>query len=222
MSPVSAGNGRWRYYVASHLQRGGRGAASPDGLHRIAAAPVEQLVAEALRKLIGRPAAPWEELRPLMASVQIHPDRVGIALTLDAAARAVAPLPPMASDGSVTLNIPALLKHRAGRSWFEKAAPGAPRRRPDRVLIAGLRRAHAELARAGIHPCNSAASWREAVGINDNYLRRLVPLAFLAPDIQAAILDGRQPIGLTLQSLRDREIPLSWADQRDALGFAPH
>jgi len=50
-------------------------------------------------------------------------------------------------------------------------------------------------------------------------LRRLVPLAFLAPDIQAAIMDGRQPVGLTLQSLRDREIPMSWADQREQLGF---
>jgi len=57
------------------------------------------------------------------------------------------------------------------------------------------------------------------VGINDSYLRRLVPLAFLAPDIQEAIMDGRQPAGLTLQSLRDREIPMSWTDQREQLGF---
>lgn len=62
-------------------------------------------------------------------------------------------------------------------------------------------------------------AWRDVVGINDSYLRRLVPLAFLAPDIQAAIMDGRQPVGLTLQSLRDREIPMSWADQREQLGF---
>ena len=106
---------------------------------------------------------------------------------------ALTALPPMASDGSITLNVPVVLKHRAGRSWFENAAAGAPRRRPDRTLIAGLRRAHAELAKAGIHPCNSAVSWRDAVGINDSYLRSLVPLAFLAPDIQAAIMEGRQP-----------------------------
>ena len=219
MSPVTAGNGRWRYYVTSHLQQGERGETPPDGLHRIAAAPVEQLVAETLRDLVGRPVAPWEELRPLVTSVQVHADRVSIGLTLEAAARALTALPPMASDGSITLNVPVVLKHRAGRSWFENAAAGAPRRRPDRTLIAGLRRAHAELAKAGIHPCNSAVSWRDAVGINDSYLRSLVPLAFLAPDIQAAIMEGRQPVGLTLQSLRDREIPVCWSDQRMQLGF---
>ena len=32
--------------------------------------------------------------------------------------------------------------------------------------------------------------------------------------VQAAIMDGRQPVGLTLQSLRDREIPMCWSDQR--------
>ena len=149
---------------------------------------------------------------------QVHAERVSISLTLEAAARAVSPLPSPAADGSITLNVPVALKQRAGRSWLENAAPGAPRRRPDRTLIAGLRRAHAELARAGIHPAGRT-SWRDANGINDSYLRSLVPLALLAPDIQAAIMDGRQPVGLTLQSLRNREIPLSWADQREQLGF---
>lgn len=74
--------------------------------------------------------------------------------------------------------------------------------------------------RSGAQPVwADKTSWRDVVGINDSYLRRLVPLAFLAPDIQAAIMDGRQPVGLTLQSLRDRKIPMSWADQREQLGF---
>lgn len=189
------------------------------GCAREGAETREGLVAETLRDLIGRPAAPWEELRPLLTNVQVHADRVSIGLTLEAAARAVMALPPMASDGSITLNIPVVLKLRAGRSWFENATAGAPRRRPDRTLIAGLRRAHAELAKAGIHPCNSATSWFDAVGVNDSYLRSLVPLAFLAPDIQAAIMEGRQPVGLTLQSFRDRELPVCWSDQRMQLGF---
>ena len=221
MSPVTASrdHDRWRYYVTAKAQQGRRSDLPPEGLHRIAAAPIEQLVAETLRDLVGRPAASWDELRPLITVLQVHADRLSISLTLEAAARAVLPLPPPASDGSITLNVPVVLKHRAGRSWFESAAPGVPRRRPDRTLIAGLRRAHAELAKAGIHPAGKTASWRDANGINDSYLRSLVPLAFLAPDIQAAIMDGRQPVGLTLQSLRDREIPLSWTAQREQLGF---
>ncbi len=85
---------------------------------------------------------------PLITRVQFHAERVAIGLTIEAAARAVSPLPPVAADGSITLNVPVVLKHRSGRAWLESARPSAPRRRPDRILIAALRRAHAELAKA--------------------------------------------------------------------------
>ena len=45
-------------------------------------------------------------------------------------------------------------------------------------------------------------------------------LAFLAPDITLAILDGRQPPDLTAQKLlRGIELPHTWEDQRTALGI---
>ena len=48
------------------------------------------------------------------------------------------------------------------------------------------------------------------------YLLRLAAAAFLAPDIQAAILAGRQPAGLTMKRLIHSPTPLAWADQRAA------
>jgi hypothetical protein len=63
------------------------------------------------------------------------------------------------------------------------------------------------------------AQWRRAESVPNSYLRRIVRLAFLAPDIQRAILEGRQPPGLTAQQLAQRGLPLAWADQREALGF---
>jgi len=48
--------------------------------------------------------------------------------------------------------------------------------------------------------------------------RKLVRLAFLAPDLQLAILEGRQPNGLNLTALMEWEIPPSWAEQRKVLG----
>ena len=45
------------------------------------------------------------------------------------------------------------------------------------------------------------------------YLRRLLRLAFLAPDLQRAILDGRQPPGLTLEQLTRATIPHLWSEQ---------
>ncbi|MBF0135226.1 MAG: hypothetical protein H7833_03025 [Magnetococcus sp. DMHC-1] len=54
--------------------------------------------------------------------------------------------------------------------------------------------------------------------ISIGYVSRLFDLSLLAPDIIEAILDGRQPAGLTLQELRDG-IPLAWEEQRRKYGF---
>ena len=55
----------------------------------------------------------------------------------------------------------------------------------------------------------------------DSYLRKLIRVAFLAPDIQQAIVSGHVPAGLTAKRLIDRPIPLDWHDQRQAFGFQP-
>jgi len=50
---------------------------------------------------------------------------------------------------------------------------------------------------------------------------QLLRIAWLAPDILAAIMEGRQPPQLTGRKLlRATNIPLDWAGQRRALGFA--
>jgi hypothetical protein len=60
-------------------------------------------------------------------------------------------------------------------------------------------------------------------GVSGSYATRLVRLAFLAPDILTAIMEGRHPAGLTaarlLQECR-RGLPLEWHQQRIALGFS--
>ena len=55
----------------------------------------------------------------------------------------------------------------------------------------------------------------------DRELRRLARFAFLAPDIVATILEGRQPDSLAARQLaRMPELPLDWSEQRRILGFA--
>ena len=43
---------------------------------------------------------------------------------------------------------------------------------------------------------------------------KLLPLAYLAPDLVEMILDGRQPPRLTLSALIAQPIPETWAAQR--------
>ncbi len=49
--------------------------------------------------------------------------------------------------------------------------------------------------------------------INSSYVSRLLRLTLLAPDIVEAILDGRQPEGMTLPGMME-PFPAEWEDQR--------
>jgi hypothetical protein len=66
----------------------------------------------------------------------------------------------------------------------------------------------------------SLTAFAKTQGISQSYATRLVRLAWLAPDIVEAILDGRQPRAVTASALmRDARTPTDWQDQRQALGF---
>lgn len=57
-------------------------------------------------------------------------------------------------------------------------------------------------------------------GIPPSEISRLLPLAFLAPDIVGSILAGQQPPDLTAKVLtRTSTLPISWEQQRKTLGF---
>lgn len=57
-------------------------------------------------------------------------------------------------------------------------------------------------------------------GYSDRHLQQLTRLSYLAPDIISAIIDGSQPVDLTGRKLlRMGNLPLSWPEQRAALGF---
>ena len=53
--------------------------------------------------------------------------------------------------------------------------------------------------------------------INSSYVSRLLRLTLLAPDIVDAILDGRQPAGMTLPALME-PFPIIWPEQRLIMG----
>ena len=50
-------------------------------------------------------------------------------------------------------------------------------------------------------------------------LGKLAGLAYMAPDIVTAIIEGRQPATLTARQLLASELPNAWSDQRALLGF---
>lgn len=110
------------------------------------------------------------------------------------------------------VTLPYLCFPRGGDARVLKGA--ARSAAPDPVLIRALREAHAMVARdpSGLPRLESAPA--------SPHRRRLVRLAFLAPDLQRAILTGTQPAGLTLTRLLEQDMPLDWREQRRVLGVA--
>jgi hypothetical protein len=63
----------------------------------------------------------------------------------------------------------------------------------------------------------SIAEIAKAEKIDRSFVSRLLRLTLLAPDIQEAILEGRQPKGLQLEELT-RAVPAEWEEQRRLVG----
>lgn len=151
-------------------------------------------------RLLGRPGDAADDLATLKARLPAH-HRV---LVEDADA------------ATVRIINPVRLKVRGGRMLITDADGRAAdtELRADPVLIRALRAAHALLARIGEAPVARPEQAVLGAAPANPYERSLIKLAFLAPDLQAAILEGRQPPTLTLQALIAANLPPAWPDQR--------
>ncbi|NJS40772.1 MAG: hypothetical protein HC783_19240 [Rhodobacteraceae bacterium] len=89
---------------------------------------------------------------------------------------------------------------------------------PDPVLQRTLAEAHfwAGLIRSGTSLIDVARN----TGQSEPYIRNRVVLAFLAPKLQAAILDGKQQPDLSVAKLLRDGIQTDWAEQEKLFGVA--
>jgi len=119
----------------------------------------------------------------------------------------------------ITLTVPIIFK----RSGFELrlVVPGKETAaRPDTSLVRLIARAHQMRDRLVADPDQTITQLAEQERLTASYLTRLLRLAFLAPEIVTAILEGRQPTELSANKLMaDTRLPIDWAGQRQTLGF---
>ena len=88
----------------------------------------------------------------------------------------------------------------------------------DPVLVRLLVRAHAIRVRLLKDPSLTLREIAVEEGVGGSYVSRLIRLAFLAPDIVTAILNGSHPPQLTANRLMDdTRLPLDWRVQRELL-----
>ena len=90
----------------------------------------------------------------------------------------------------------------------------------DETLVKTISDAHRWMRQLQSGAAATVVEIAKAEALDDGEVSRVLPLAFLAPDIVEAILDGRQPLKLTARDLkRLKPLPTSWVKQRQALGF---
>jgi site-specific DNA recombinase len=91
--------------------------------------------------------------------------------------------------------------------------------RLDPALIKAIARGHLWFEDLATGRAVSLQAIADREGITEGYVRRLIPLAFLAPGIVEAILGGEQPVDLTVARLTDGiAVPLDWNDQQRFVG----
>jgi hypothetical protein len=108
------------------------------------------------------------------------------------------------------------LARRGGRKLIltpDRLAPARQQQLPDDTMVKALLRAHRWRRKIESGEAASITEVAEQEGVTGPYVFRLLRLTCLAPDIVAAILDGRQPKGAALADLV-RDVPLDWTGQR--------
>ena len=227
MKVAAAGKPIYRYYVSSPLQIGRREGVG--SLPRISANLIEELIVQRLNELkLCAPidAAPdWLAIRNLIDRVEVTSDAITVQfdeVMLDLAIRDFGPQARMPIDRlerrgtSPVLTLPVRMVKRGGA----KVAIGPDGQsairttKTDPALSTALIRAEAWKRQLLSGEVASLKEIARAENVTPAYARRVIRTAFLAPDLKAAILDGRQPFGLTLEALVRTEMPLDWEDQR--------
>ncbi len=221
---------RYRYYVSRSLIDG---AAETAKGWRIPAHEIERIVGDAVTRFINDKPALTDALRahgvaaadvpetlrgvtlpgtdPLTLVRRVGLSSEGVSIDIE--------VPTPSGVVTVTHDVRVTIKRRGVEMRLVLSNDNSTGK-PDPALIKVMARAHRwfhEIASGQQASLNQVAA---AEGVSNRYVARLLPLAFLAPDIVEAILDGTQPVDLTAETLtRLPDLPVSWADQRALLGF---
>jgi len=200
-----------------------------DTLQPSSMAQIRQMVAAA-EELGGR----LNRAMLLQLGLQVRLAEDGLELTLAARALKLR-LGMMADDGDqpdeteedsatgetelIRISLPMRIRRRGVEMKLVLGA-GVPQpaARPDATLIRAIARGRRwfDLMRSQRLTTTELA---RAENITPRYVAQHVEFAFLAPKVVEAILDGRQPATLTLQTLKDAVLPMCWQEQEKLLGF---
>jgi site-specific DNA recombinase len=221
-SHTRKGNVRYRYYLSSAVLQGTPECAG--SVHRVPATAVEALVIKSVREHL-KPSPSIDDrglITTRIARIEVQAKELVIQLTHEpnatpnrkkTAARTLLRVPWQRT--SLTRRREILLPEGMP---LQHARPIRSETRATLVsAIARGRRWLDELARNASITTDTIAS-REGCSVRK--VNMTISLAFLAPDLVKAAIDGRLPYGMGIARLTD--LPAEWSKQREILGFPSH
>lgn len=229
---------RYRYYVSKHLISGTVNEGEVREGWRLPAREIERIVGDAITGLFANGLKLATAAQESGLAANCIPDLLKSVSrwrgkTLNLVQRVelgrgeitiVADLAPVTGEPEVLVRhtVPTQLKRRGVEMRLVLDGPdnGTRCSNPDPALINAVARAHRWFYDLAVGRAESLRDIAKTDGVSDRYVSRLLPLAFLAPDVIEAILAGTQPLDLTAEKLTKQiELPLRWAEQEALLRF---
>ena len=187
---------------------------------------IESLMENAEEFACTLSAAAMAEKRKLLLEivigVQVRLDRIRIEIVTGGLLEMLGhPDQSDATERIVTIEIPVKLRRRGVEKKIVITDRNRRLARPDANLIKAIAQGRLWFDQLKSGKVRMAKEIAARNRTDFGNVTRTMQLAFLAPDIVKAILEGRQPPELTAFRIkRIRNLPLSWAEQRKMLGFA--
>jgi DNA invertase Pin-like site-specific DNA recombinase len=216
MSPSHSRAARHRCNVSSALIQGHPQSAG--SVARVPAAKIEAVIVDAVRRHIG-PDAPIDNTELITTNVrQIEVRRTEIAISLRSEDRASED----ETDNPLVLTVPWIkTPHRRHRDVIapegSSPAEAIPMRADTRVkLVTAIARGRQWLSEieAGAATIDSIAA---QAACSKRHVNMTISLAFLAPSLVKAAVEGRLPHGIGVARLFDA--PIAWSRQHQMLGL---
>ncbi len=230
---------RYRYYISKGLN--GKKAVSGDAGWRLPAQEIEALVLSQLKCFLSdsvrimdaldssqapdiKTPLSFNQLERLLPSLIDRIDLASSQFTIHFNLYGLAKLADHKGKPSLSTHqhrVPIQIKRRGVESKIIIPGHKAPPKTKDPKLASLIGRSCIWFEQLKSGERQSIADIARQEDIDPGDVSRFLPLAFLAPDIVAAILKGQHDPELTSESLKRLSgLPMEWQDQRIRLGFS--
>ena len=224
MTPSHAcrGNVKYRYYLSSALLQGTTDRAG--SVSRVPATDVEARVIKSVREHF-KPSQPIDDrslIHTRVARVEVHPKQLVIRLAQET--KVTANREKNRANGALHIPWHKTPSTRRREILLPKGMPpqhARPIRSETRAtLVAAIARGRRWLDELTNDPSVTTESLAQRENCSIRKINMTISLAFLAPDLVKAAIDGRLPHGMGIARLID--LPAEWPKQQEMLGFPPH